>query len=106
MKRRSSIEQPLFDFEEPEATGFESRPCPDTHGRSLAGDADGLNPSGSDLSTWQEVPAARFLSWTRREQLAYCAARDEDSAAHEASPEWQLFYLERAAAYLMDLQGS
>ncbi|MCR4301822.1 MAG: hypothetical protein NUV51_09450 [Sulfuricaulis sp.] len=50
-------------------------------------------------SIWQEVPAARFLSWTWREQLAYCAARDEDSAKHAENDEWQQFYENRARGY-------
>lgn len=50
---------------------------------------------------WQEVPAARFLSWSTVEQLAYCVARDEDSASSAVGrgedPKW---YHERARAWL------
>ena len=48
-------------------------------------------------STWREVPQARFLSWSPARQLAYCVARDEDAAKHDA--EWAEFYAARAVAY-------
>ena len=49
--------------------------------------------------SWHEVPAARFLSWTPREQLAYCAARDEHSALEAETPEEANWYRARAARY-------
>jgi hypothetical protein len=52
-----------------------------------------------DRSSWQEVPQARFLSWSKARQDEYCARRDEDSALYSGSPEWSAFYLERAASY-------
>lgn len=48
---------------------------------------------------WQEVPQARFLSWTVGEQMAYCAARDIDSAAQADTAEEIDWYLERARSY-------
>lgn len=51
-------------------------------------------------SEWREVPAARFLSWTLGEQLAYCAARDDDSA-RTATDLPASFYSDRADAYLL-----
>ena len=32
---------------------------------------------------WQEVPQARFLSWSDARQRAYCALRDKDSMTME-----------------------
>jgi hypothetical protein len=52
-----------------------------------------------DESPWQEVPQARFLSWSDAMQRAYCAARDRDSAANSDSLEWCEFFLERAKGY-------
>lgn len=51
------------------------------------------------VSDWQEVPQARFLSWSDEMQRAYCAARDDDSAAHADDPWLEEFYLRRAIAY-------
>ena len=48
---------------------------------------------------WHEVPQARFLSWTDAERLAYCAARDTDSAASAEDDEWREFYQQRARMY-------
>lgn len=48
--------------------------------------------------SWQEVPQARFLSWSEERQLTYCAMRDEDSA-QVCEPEDEQFYLERAKGY-------
>jgi hypothetical protein len=39
-------------------------------------------------ATWQEVPQARFDSWSVGMQLAYCARRDEASAAEAYEPWW------------------
>ena len=64
---------------------------------TAAAESDGAPLTSS--SEWQEVPQARFLSWTDAEQLAYCAARDRDSASHEDDPWWCAFYVERAQKY-------
>lgn len=48
---------------------------------------------------WQEVPQARFLSWSAAEQFAYCARRDESSALLADSPSEARWYLDRANAY-------
>jgi hypothetical protein len=48
---------------------------------------------------WHEVPAARFLGWSREAQLRYCAARDRASAREAETPEWQEFFEQRAKAY-------
>lgn len=53
-------------------------------------------------SIWQEVPQARFLGWPFAQQLAYCAARDEDEAEHD--DEFRDFYLQRAHDYKEMLQ--
>lgn len=50
-------------------------------------------------SAWLEVPQARFLSWSAEMQLAYCAARDEDSATYDHEDVWKQFYLQRAETY-------
>jgi len=50
-------------------------------------------------STWQEVPQARFLSWSPGRQAGYCALRDEDSARHALSEDWAEFYRARAKDY-------
>lgn len=50
-------------------------------------------------SSWTPVPLALFVSWSVPMQLAYCAARDERSAAQERDPEFKAFYLQRAADY-------
>lgn len=50
-------------------------------------------------SDWREVSQAHFLAWPEHLQLAYCASRDEDSAAH-ADTLWEIeWYLERARMY-------
>ncbi len=58
-------------------------------------------PATSDLhySTWREAPQALFLSWPLAMQLAYCAARDLDSAAHALSDGRREFYTKRASSY-------
>ena len=48
---------------------------------------------------WQEVPAARFLSWPPAMQAAYCRDRDLDSAEHAENEEWREFYVRRAEFY-------
>lgn len=57
-------------------------------------EADVMLPAESE---WQEVPQARFLSWSPQMQAAYCAARDEDVALCGWQP--TSFYLERAEGY-------
>jgi hypothetical protein len=49
----------------------------------------------------RDVPHAVFLSWDRRQQLAYCAARDRYSAVEE--PGQAAFFNDRAAGYERDL---
>lgn len=51
---------------------------------------------------WQEVPQARFLSWSIPMQLQYCAARDLDSAGQDGAD--INFYLDRRDGYLKDMQ--
>jgi len=65
----------------------------------LFDEAEELTAPSAERSTWQEIPAARFLSWTRREQLAYCAARDEDAALYCVPPEDPEWYRQRARSY-------
>jgi len=48
---------------------------------------------------WREVPAARFMSWSKAAQLLYMARRDEIAAADCYSEHLKVFYLERARAY-------
>ena len=50
---------------------------------------------------WNEVPQDVFLNWPERNQLEYCAARDEHSAKHtdEDEPERKQWFLERAGWY-------
>jgi hypothetical protein len=52
-----------------------------------------------ELDDWDEVPQARFLSWSEAMQLHYCYRRDLDAALRaECSPNAS-FYLERAQRY-------
>jgi len=48
---------------------------------------------------WQEVPAARFLSWSPQLQAAYCAERDEWSAIEATTKDEARFFLERSEHY-------
>lgn len=48
---------------------------------------------------WHEVPQAVFLSWPDHMQLAYCAARDIDSASRGDTAEEIEFFLSRAKRY-------
>lgn len=50
-------------------------------------------------STWQEVPAALFNSWSDARQLAYCALRDEDGALYANTLEEALWFQARARSY-------
>lgn len=51
------------------------------------------------VSSWQEVPKARYDSWSEERQLSYCALRDEDSAKYALEPSWAEFYTNRAKMY-------
>jgi hypothetical protein len=82
------IEQPdLFDVDEEGGA-----PCPQA----------GESPAAT--SSWREVPQVLFDSWPEKQQLAYCAARDEDSARY-AEGEWRELYAARAATYRERLDG-
>lgn len=51
-------------------------------------------------TSWNEVPAALFLSWSVPMQLAYCARRDEDTTTHTSCDVLGAeFYTARAAGY-------
>lgn len=81
--------QPDFDF-----GGIEQEPAtPPSVG---IGPAD-LNAGSA--SSWREVPAALYLSWSPQRQHAYCAARDEDAALHADTTIEAEWYLARARAY-------
>lgn len=71
-----------------------------------------FDPDGADEDVgppvqrgWRDVPLDTFLSWDDYQQFAYCAARDEHSAAHtrEHEPERKVFFLDRAAWYRRQL---
>jgi hypothetical protein len=51
------------------------------------------------ISTWREVPQARFLSWSPRMQAAYCRDRDLDSYEQADDEDTQQFFLRRANMY-------
>jgi len=55
--------------------------------------------SAGSVVEWREVPAALFLSWSEARQLAYCAARDEDSARRADTEAEAVWYRSRAEAY-------
>lgn len=59
----------------------------------------GDEPEPTPRKPWHEVPAALFLSWSEARQLAYCGARDEDSALNALDDDWASFYSGRAASY-------
>ena len=63
---------------------------------------DDLEPE--EPEEWREVPQAVFLSWPRKMQLAYCAARDEDSAQHATSVAELDWYVARAKGYREDME--
>lgn len=52
-----------------------------------------------ELDDWDEVPQARFLSWSRAHQLHYCWRRDLDAALRADSTNDAQFFLDRAASY-------
>lgn len=72
---------------------------PEVSERTLFDDLEPESVLPLGNSTWEEVPQARFLSWSPQGQALYCSQRDEDSAKHEDDPEMRAFYLERAAMY-------
>lgn len=99
--KKSKTDQPEFDlFGEEPLIGESSAPLtrrPDgLVGSTPTSSAD---DNDDDVSHWQEVPAARFLSWTSAEQFLYCAKRDYDSAGNAEDLEWAEFYLTRATHY-------
>jgi hypothetical protein len=57
-----------------------------------------------ELDDWDEVPQARFLSWSRGMQLHYCWRRDLDAALRAANDNEATFFLERAAMYQRELE--
>lgn len=56
-------------------------------------------PEDDGLPEWQEVPQARFLSWSVPMQFTYCYRRDVDSALRADNDMDAEFYLDRAALY-------
>lgn len=82
-----------------------STPYHPTSGGASCGSHDGgmgadthSAPYPADVG-WTPVPHALFGSWSLPMQLAYCAARDDASAAQERDPWWAEFYRVRAASY-------
>jgi hypothetical protein len=86
--------QPLFDFDASLET-----PDPVEPDRALQPDLGGRSTGRSSQGTWREVPQARFLSWPPAMQMAYCRARDLDSAEHAENDAWWVFYVRRAESY-------
>lgn len=62
------------------------------------------NYDETENDEWQEVPQARFLSWSYAMQLAYCEARDINSATYADTPEAAQWYLDRAKSYREECQ--
>lgn len=52
-----------------------------------------------DQPDWREVPQVIFLSWSKKMQLGYCAARDIDSAGRADTVEEIEWFLARAKSY-------
>lgn len=53
---------------------------------------------------WVEVPQATYVTWSTARQVAYCAARDEDTAASpEQDADVRALCAARARAYRRDL---
>ena len=52
-----------------------------------------------DVEDWDEVPQARFLSWSVSMQLHYCWRRDLDAATRAHNDRDATFFLQRAAMY-------
>ena len=93
-RRTSEFEQPsLFDDED-------VAPQPPVAVRQPSGP-----PSVLDFppSTWREVPAARFNSWSLLRQLAYCRDRDIDGALYAPTDEEALWFKARADSYSRDI---
>lgn len=77
-------DQPEFDFM-PSVGG---EPC-----------SPGQVTPAQPLFEWHDVPQARFLSWSEKEQFRYCAARDEHSALYADTDADYMFYKWRAELY-------
>ena len=97
-RRRSDDDQPLFDFSE------EKHEEPQEVSPVLADEVQMQAVTASQAeevteSTWREVPQARFLSWSHEQQMAYCAARDMDSALWADNEDTAMWFLERAESY-------
>jgi hypothetical protein len=58
-----------------------------------------------DDNVWHEVPPRIFRLWSNADQLLYCAARDEDSAAHADTPEDAAWYRARAESYKQEYRS-
>lgn len=56
-------------------------------------------PAYAPRSAWKEVDQNIFLSWSHRHQLAYCMARDLDTAAHAEEQSDKDFFTNRANDY-------
>jgi hypothetical protein len=87
VKRRDDLTPSLFD--EPDA--------------AVDAPADDVEETDSELDEWQEVPAARFLSWSDAMQLHYCWRRDMDAALRTDSDADATFFLTRANVYKQSL---
>lgn len=88
MPRKHDSRQSAFDFD---------AGCLASDVSKTIGSLSESTPSPAD---WQEVPQARFLSWSIAMQNSYCRARDLDSAiSAEGRGEDPNFYLERAEMY-------
>lgn len=92
------MKQPEFDFSEEPLIG-ESSTVLTCRPNGLVGST----PASSVILDWDEVPQARFLSWSKPMQLSYCAARDLNSAesAHLRGEDPE-FYLKRAEQYAIE----
>lgn len=98
----TAVEQPLlFGDDGPLSESASQATCAQRPEERQTGGAaaDAHVPAAHYDDEWREVPQARFDSWSREMQLAYCAARDYDSAAHADSLEWCEFFLARARSY-------
>ena len=54
---------------------------------------------------WHEVPQSIYLSWPTATQLAYCAARDIDSADRAETADEIEWFLARAKSYQEMVNG-
>lgn len=66
---------------------------------------DDIGNTDDELDDWEEVPQARFLSWSPKMQLHYCWRRDLDAATRAESTNDAKFFLERAASYKQELDN-